>query len=80
MGQTMNHVAAVVVPVAGGLLWHRFNYHAPFWCGVGAALVSLLISPRCVLPRTDSLAGSGSRFLTERTLPDDKTTWHSVRR
>ncbi len=55
MGQTMNHVAAVVVPVAGGLLWHRFNYHAPFWCGVGAALISLLLTQR-VLPRTAPLA------------------------
>ena len=53
MGQTMNHVAAVVIPVAGGLLWHRFDYHAPFWCGVGAALISLYLTQR-VLPRTDS--------------------------
>jgi len=51
MGQTMNHVAAVVIPVAGGLLWHRYGYHAPFWCGVAAALASLLIT-QAVLPRT----------------------------
>lgn len=50
MGQTMNHVAAVVIPVAGGLLWHRFGYHAPFWCGVAAAFVSLFIT-QSVLPR-----------------------------
>ena len=50
MGQTMNHIAAVVIPVAGGLLWHRFGYHAPFWCGVAAAVVSLLIT-QSVLPR-----------------------------
>jgi len=55
MGQTMNHVAAVVVPVAGGLLWHRFDYHAPFWCGVGAALVSLVLTQR-VLPRAAPIA------------------------
>ena len=55
MGQTMNHVAAVVIPVAGGLLWHRFGYHAPFWCGVVAALVSLFIT-QSVLPRTQSAA------------------------
>ncbi len=55
MGQTMNHVAAVVIPVTGGLLWHRFGYHAPFWCGVGAALISLLITQR-VLPRTAPMA------------------------
>ena len=50
MGQTMNHVAAVVIPVAGGLLWHRFGYHAPFWCGVAAALVSLAVT-QSVVPR-----------------------------
>ncbi len=44
MGQTMHHVAAVVIPVTGGLLWHRFGYHAPFWCGVAAAAVSLGIT------------------------------------
>ena len=53
MGQTMNHVAAVVVPVTGGLLWHRFGYHAPFWCGVGAALISLLIT-QAVQPRPET--------------------------
>ena len=52
MGQTMNHIAAVVIPVAGGLLWHRFGYHAPFWCGGGwRALVSLFIT-QSVLPRS----------------------------
>ena len=55
MGQTMNHVAAVVIPVAGGLLWNRFDYHAPFWCGVAAALVSLYLTQR-VVPRTETVA------------------------
>ncbi len=55
MGQTMNHIAAVVIPVAGGLLWHRFGYHAPFWCGVAAALVSLFIT-QSVLPRSERAA------------------------
>ena len=55
MGQTMNHIAAVAVPISGGLLWHRFGYHAPFWCGVGAALISLLIT-QAVQPRTDTAA------------------------
>ena len=44
MGQTMNHVAAVVIPITGSLLWHTFGYHAPFWAGVAAALVSLLLT------------------------------------
>ncbi|MGI4790703.1 MAG: MFS transporter, partial [Janthinobacterium lividum] len=57
MGQTMNHIAAVVIPVAGGLLWHRFGYHAPFWCGVAAALVSLFI--------TQSVLARGSEIPAE---------------
>ena len=44
MGQTMNHIAAVVIPVTGGLLWSRFGYHAPFWAGVAAAIASLIIT------------------------------------
>ena len=55
MGQTMNHIAAVAIPIVGGLLWHRFGYHAPFWCGVAAALVSLVIT-QAVLPRTQAVA------------------------
>jgi predicted MFS family arabinose efflux permease len=44
MGQTMNHVAAVAIPVAGGLLWTRFGFHAPFWAGVIAAVISLILT------------------------------------
>ena len=42
MGLTMNHVAAVIVPVTGGILWHTSgNYQIPFWIGVGLAAVSV---------------------------------------
>lgn len=44
MGQTMNHVAAVAIPITGGLLWNTFGYQAPFWAGVLAALASLLMT------------------------------------
>jgi len=43
MGVTMNHIAAVTVPVGGAWLWERFhNYHIPFWVGVAVAAVSLI--------------------------------------
>jgi hypothetical protein len=43
MGVTMNHVAAVTVPVAGAWLWqHYHNYQLPFWVGVAIAAVALL--------------------------------------
>lgn len=42
MGVTMNHIAAVTVPIGGALLWYHFhNYQIPFWVGVAVALVAL---------------------------------------
>jgi len=47
MGMTMNHVAAVLMPLTGGLLWKASgNYQIPFWIGVGVALVSLAATRR----------------------------------
>lgn len=42
MGLTMNHVAAVSVPVTAGYLWSALGYHTIFWGGLGLAVVSLL--------------------------------------
>jgi hypothetical protein len=43
MGTTMNHIAAVTVPLGGAWLWNHFqNYQIPFWVGVGIAMVSLV--------------------------------------
>jgi predicted MFS family arabinose efflux permease len=43
MGLTMNHVAAVTVPIGGAWLWQHFhNYQLPFWIGVAIAGVSLI--------------------------------------
>jgi MFS family permease len=42
MGVTMNHIAAVTVPIGGALLWqHYHNYQLPFWVGVALACVAL---------------------------------------
>ncbi len=42
MGTTMNHIAAVAVPVGGALLWQHFdNYQIPFWVGVAIACIAL---------------------------------------
>jgi hypothetical protein len=42
MGVTMNHIAAVTVPIGGAWLWeHYHNYQLPFWVGVGIAAISL---------------------------------------
>lgn len=43
MGVTMNHIAAVTVPVGGAWLWMHFhNYQIPFWVGVAIAAISLV--------------------------------------
>jgi hypothetical protein len=43
MGTTMNHIAAVTVPVGGALLWKASgNYQLPFWVGVAIAALALI--------------------------------------
>jgi len=41
MGVTMNHVAAVSVPLIGGLMWVSFGYHIIFIGGAIFTLISL---------------------------------------
>ncbi len=42
--QTINHVAAIVVPVIGGTVWQLFGSQAPFLAGVGIVLISLVLT------------------------------------
>ena len=47
MGVTMNHIAAVTVPVGGAWLWHHYHlYQIPFWIGIAVAIVSLFATFR----------------------------------
>lgn len=47
MGTTMNHVAAVTVPIGGAYLWYATGeYQLPFWVGVAIAAVSLVATRR----------------------------------
>ena len=41
VGFTINHIAAVVIPAIGGILW-MINYRIPFLAAAGMSLVSLL--------------------------------------
>lgn len=43
VGFTINHIAAVVVPFVGGILW-MVDYRIPFLAGCGISLISLLLS------------------------------------
>ncbi|MGC8782791.1 MAG: MFS transporter [Armatimonadota bacterium] len=52
MGTTMNHVAAVVMPVLGGVLWKMLgDYRIPFWIGFGVVFFSLIAVQRIPAPR-----------------------------
>ncbi len=42
--QTINHIAAVILPVVGGTVWVLFGSQAPFLVGVGVAVVSLILA------------------------------------
>jgi predicted MFS family arabinose efflux permease len=41
--QSINHIAAVVMPIIGGAAWELFGSQAPFLAGVGIALISLVL-------------------------------------
>lgn len=43
MGVTINHIAAVVIPACGGMLW-MLDYRIPFFAGAGLALCSLVLT------------------------------------
>jgi predicted MFS family arabinose efflux permease len=43
MAQTINHVAALIVPVLGGILWARIAPSATFLAGVAITLISLAL-------------------------------------
>ena len=54
-GQTMNHVAAVIVPVTGGLLWSVFGHEVTFVGGAILAALSFILSSRIKIERADRL-------------------------
>jgi predicted MFS family arabinose efflux permease len=46
MGVTMNHLAAVTVPLIGGLMWAKFGYRDTFIGGAVVVLMSLILTQR----------------------------------
>jgi MFS family permease len=70
MGTTMNHIAAVTVPVSGAWLWYHYqNYQLPFWVGVGIAAVSLVATRW--LPAES--ARRGGHTVVPETPPQEET-------
>jgi hypothetical protein len=43
VGFTINHIAAVVIPAMGGILW-MFDYRIPFFFGAGLSLIALIFA------------------------------------
>jgi len=48
--QTINHIAAIVVPVIGGTVWELFGSQAPFLVGVGVVLASFVLTQLMRVP------------------------------
>ncbi len=41
VGQTINHISAVILPIVGGALW-MVDFRIPFWIGMGVAAAALV--------------------------------------
>ncbi len=54
-GFTVNHIAAVVIPAVGGLLW-MIDYRIPFLGGAVLSMVSLALIQRIRIPKPHSSA------------------------
>lgn len=66
MGSTVNHIAAVGVPVVGGLLWYSLGYQVTFLAGAATCILSvfaaLAIRPAAPLPAPGATTGwTGAR-------------------
>jgi predicted MFS family arabinose efflux permease len=42
--QTINHIAAVIIPIVGGTAWEMFGSQAPFLMGVVIVVASLVLT------------------------------------
>lgn len=43
-GMTANHITAVVVPIAGGLIWNYFGHQATFFAGAAIVFIDLIFA------------------------------------
>lgn len=51
MGVTVNHIAAVTMPIVGGILWERFNYQTMFLLGALIVLISITMASKIRLEK-----------------------------
>jgi MFS family permease len=57
MGVAMNHIASVLMPLTGGLLWNFAGYRWAFMTGIAAALLGVIVSLQ--LPAHPTAAPTG---------------------
>lgn len=43
LGQTINHIAAVIIPLTGGIVWEAFGSQYTFLIGVGLVMITLVV-------------------------------------
>jgi predicted MFS family arabinose efflux permease len=43
LGQTINHVAAIIIPVVGGVVWEMIGSRYTFLIGVGIVMITLIV-------------------------------------
>ena len=58
LGQTINHIAAVVIPVVGGVVWATIGSRYTFLIGVGIVVLTL-IAVQWMRPERDMVAVKG---------------------
>ncbi|MDH5439482.1 MAG: MFS transporter [Candidatus Bathyarchaeota archaeon] len=51
MGQTMDHIAAVILPITAGIFWETFGYVSTFYVGIAIATGLLLAAQRVKSPK-----------------------------
>ena len=54
LGQTINHIAAVIIPVVVGVVWEVVGSRYTFLIGVGVAVLSLVLVQWMHTERSDS--------------------------
>ncbi len=53
-GMTANHITAVIIPVAGGIIWNLFGYQATFIAGAVIVFIDMLFALK--IPRRGTMA------------------------
>ena len=56
--QTINHIAAIVVPIVGGAVWEMFGSQVPFLAGAGIVVISLVLTQFMRVPKQQEMTAA----------------------